>query len=267
MKRYVRNGWFIFGLIFLIFISYFYILGFDVKEVINSEVGKKGTFGDSFGFLTALFSALAFGALVITLWQQQEELELTREELKKSANALLEQSKNLQQQNFENTFFNMLNLHNDIADEASKYLNIKHLYSYTQDSMGGLVRKKQNGVEKLSLDAYLKFYEFNATKIGHYFRNIYQILKFIKYSKVSNQKFYTNILRAQFSTTELNFLFFHCLSNYGKEKFKPLLEEYEFFEPLFLTEEYVLEDIEQYNIKVFGQNDASLEMIKTLGLE
>ena len=69
MKKIFKNGWFIFGSIFVIFVSYFFILGFDAKEVISSNIGEKGTFGDSFGFLTALFSALAFGAFIITLWQ------------------------------------------------------------------------------------------------------------------------------------------------------------------------------------------------------
>jgi hypothetical protein len=53
-----------------------------------------GTFGDSFGVVNALFSALAFSLLIYTSLMQREELELqrkelelTRQEVKKSAEA------------------------------------------------------------------------------------------------------------------------------------------------------------------------------------
>lgn len=55
---------------------------------------NRGIFGDMFGVVNALFAGLAFCGLLITIWQQREdislqreELELTRKELKKSAEA------------------------------------------------------------------------------------------------------------------------------------------------------------------------------------
>ncbi len=266
IKKILKNGWFVFGFIFIIFVLYFYVLGFNIQEVIHSNVGEKGTFGDSFGFLTALFSALAFGAFIITLWQQQEELELTREELKKSATALSKQSENLEKQNFENTFFNMLNLHNQIKNDISDIfinISIKLNERATQDSMGGTMKLPDNR----TISKYLSFYKKNESTISHYYRNIYQMLKFVHFSDIENKKFYTNIFRAQFSTVELEFLFFHCLSNYGKDKFKPLLEEYEFLEPLFLDKNYLIEEISQYDIKVFGKNDDTLSVIEKLNNE
>jgi len=185
------------------------------------------------------------------------------EELRKSANALREQNNNLQKQNFENTFFNMLKLHNQIRNEVfDVFINIptKLNHKMIQDNAGGLCKKPENR----QLTKYLFFYEKNEFKIGHYFRNIYQILKFVSYSDSKNKKFYTNILRAQFSTMELEFLLFHCLSSYGKDKFKPLLEEFEFLEPLFLDENYLFEEINLYDIKVFGQNKHSLKIIAKL---
>ena len=46
------------------------------------DEGARGTFGDMFGAVNALFSGLAFAGLIVTLWMQREELSLQREELK-----------------------------------------------------------------------------------------------------------------------------------------------------------------------------------------
>jgi len=60
----------------------------------------RGTFGDMFGAVNALFSGLAFAALIYTIVLQREEIQLNRSEismnrreLKKSASAQEEQAK------------------------------------------------------------------------------------------------------------------------------------------------------------------------------
>jgi hypothetical protein len=57
-------------------------------------VDKVGQFGDSFGVVNALFSAIAFGGIIYTILQQRRELRLqsfelrmTRKELKRTAEA------------------------------------------------------------------------------------------------------------------------------------------------------------------------------------
>lgn len=42
---------------------------------------KAGLWGDSFGFVNALLSALAFAGVLVTLWMQRRELRLQRDEL------------------------------------------------------------------------------------------------------------------------------------------------------------------------------------------
>lgn len=73
-----------------------------------------------------------------------------------------------------------------------------------------------------------------STDFGHYFRNVYRIIKMVdekKFSEDFREDFktkysYTSIVRAQLSDDEIVWLFFNCLSNKGSEKFKPLLEKY-----------------------------------------
>lgn len=48
----------------------------------------RGTFGDMFGTLNALFSCLAFAGIIYTIILQRQELQLQREELKLQRNEL-----------------------------------------------------------------------------------------------------------------------------------------------------------------------------------
>jgi hypothetical protein len=101
---------------------------------IDEKFDARGTFGDSFGVVNALFSGLAFiGVVYAVLLQQLEvkmqrhELELTRKVMQAQQKELADQREEMQRQNsffaqqtFENTFFKMLeNLRNN-------YRNIKY---------------------------------------------------------------------------------------------------------------------------------------------
>jgi hypothetical protein len=48
----------------------------------------------------------------------------------------------------------------------------------------------------------------------------------VKNSNVHDKHFYTNLVRAQLSSQELLLLFYNALSDFGNEKFKPLIEEF-----------------------------------------
>lgn len=68
--------------------------------------------------------------------------------------------------------------------------------------------------------------------LDHYFRHLYRTFKYIDDSKIidENKKYeYTSIVRASLSQYELIMLFYNCLSFYGNEKFKPLIEKYAIF--------------------------------------
>lgn len=86
----------------------------------------RGTFGDQFGAVNALFSALAFAGLIYTIILQMNELRYQREELIDNRKEMVRQTREFKQQNaalkkqtFENTFFNMLSLQQQIVNELS----------------------------------------------------------------------------------------------------------------------------------------------------
>lgn len=99
-------------------------------------------------------------------------------------------------------------------------------------------KNKSGNTHLDDIGLYLKIHDAFDGAMGLYYRNIYQILKFIdENDNISPQdrKLYSNYLRAQLSQHELYFLFYNCLSELGNEKFKPYLERYEFLEHLSKT--------------------------------
>lgn len=225
-----------------------------------------------FGAMNTLFSGLAFAGIIFAITLQSQELELQRKELEQTRAELKGQKEQLENQNksfliqmAENTFFQMLRLHNDIIN--------------------GMDIRKENVVIKTGRDCFKRFYDnfkskyedlnfiINTMEVemaintayeqtlsnfqadtSHYFRNLYNIIKFIHNSILPNKKMYTNLVRAQLSSYELALLFYNCLSNVGNEKFKPLVEKYSLLKNLDFSLLADITHIELYDNKAFSSS-------------
>lgn len=192
-------------------------------------------FGDSFGVLTALFSALAFGGLIIAIYFQKRDLGLTQKELDETR---LE----MRRQHRENNIFQLLRLHSGIVDGLDVKVKkdketvdvatgrdcFDRFYQKLRSRYTDKKRRWSNmePAEKLR-ESYQNFWKNWQKDLGHYFRTLYTIFKFLKESEFGEEdrKLYANIVRAQLSDYELIIIFYNCLSIYG-EKFRPLAEEF-----------------------------------------
>jgi hypothetical protein len=83
------------------------------------SVDKAGVFGDSFGFLTSLFTGLAFAGLLSTIFLQREELRLNRQEIKETKEEFKLQSQTFHRQRFEDAFYQMLSLYKENLRDLS----------------------------------------------------------------------------------------------------------------------------------------------------
>jgi hypothetical protein len=239
---------------------------------------ERASFGEMFGVINALFAGLAFAGVIITIYLQTQELALQRQELVYTRNEirgqkeqLAIQNATLQQQSFDNKFFQLLNFHHNIVNsiDISKKTNVgfkvtkgsdcfTEMYeNYKTEYNSTYANEKPIDVMQQINKSYNNFFKLYQNDIGHYFRNLYHILKFIDKSEITDKRFYTNLVRAQLSTYELVLLFYNCLSQYGFEKAKPLIEKYSLLKsmpqselidiPPFRKEEH----LKQYNESAF----------------
>lgn len=211
---------------------------------------ERGTFGDMFGAVNALFSGFAFAGLIMTLFYQKEELKLQREELKQTR-AELEgqkrefeiQNKTLKQQQFSTTFFQLLNAVQKNIDNLEMVLEDDHRFKKNYKGVncfGGALRMIRKSIqdyrisiEKLVItqeevsDIYKKIYKESLYPMGLFFRSYYHLIKYIVISDLDDKEKYQYIsfARSQLSDDVISVLFFYSIG-YGNEKFKKMAEDW-----------------------------------------
>ncbi|MDI2588063.1 hypothetical protein OR571_13295 [Psychrobacillus sp. NEAU-3TGS] len=95
------------------------------------------------------------------------------------------------------------------------------------------------------INIYTKFYLSYEYLIGHYYRNLYRIVKYINESDLIShelKKEFRGILRAQLSSFELMMLFYNVMYSEKGEKFNDQLQNKNFFDNHLLLEEFVWND-------------------------
>lgn len=206
----------------------------------------------------------------IEIMYSQLELQHTRLELKGQKEEMTEQNRTLKQQRFENTFFQQLNLFNGILNSMDiQNLSdgkvtrtgrdcFKSFYKSLAENAGmeinksGVVTSAKEKTIDVLLNAYDKTYNKHRSDLSHYFRTLYHILKFIDFSEIDNKKQYVSIVRAQLSSYEQVLVFYNCLHDNGRVKFKPLLEKYSLLKNIDDTLLLNISHKTEYDKNVFG---------------
>jgi len=199
------------------------------------------------------------------LKQQIKEFELQREELSQTREVFTIQSQTLKVQQFESTFFNLINLHHQIVNaidlvsyEKKPAMSVREIAEQMNKSGDRIITtgrdtfvKFRKGLENeykkviesdseqdefyIINTAYDNYYLRHQSDLGHYFRNLYHIFKFINNSSIEDKSRYTSLVRAQLSNDELVLLFYNSISKNGIDKFKPLIEKYHLLKNLNQT--------------------------------
>ncbi len=225
----------VFSLLIAIWIAWF--LQFYIFDAVGVEwdVEKIGSWGDTFGALNALFAALGFSAVLITLWYQQRQIN--------------EASEDQHRQQFDRTFFQLLGLLREARGDVS--------YRYSASYREKL--DVQNSTTKIGADAFkeaafearfwiekemkidskmskedvgklytTKIHSRNESRFSPYFRMLYTILTKIKYDYILTDKekhFYGNLVRSQMTSFESFIAGLNGLSSVSKD-FSDLVTEF-----------------------------------------
>lgn len=263
-----------------------WVLTFVLLQNLGNE--ERGTFGDMFGSVNALYSGLALAGIIFTILLQKKELTLQRIELSETRQEFKIQNETLRQQRFENTLFQMISIHHEIIDKlmikvygeqpeqrevfekSVEYLMREMRWSLRKQKEGGHPGETVN-VEIKSLEdsySYLKkaynvFYFKNIKQaLSHYYRNIYHIFKFIYKSQViadERKQFYASLVRAQLSSDELLLIFYNSLvPNLGHPNFLFFIREFD----LMQNFDFDLLSEFKFHKGIFEQEKAKLNQSK-----
>lgn len=191
--------------------SYFKILYTNETCLSLDKFGQIGDFVGGFGGTTFAFVSLLL--LYDTLISQLKDSKLNRELA--------------QIQQFENTFYQLLDLHNR---------NIETIESF--DLIGTKIKGKKFFDEKknelynifvptlslsknykVAVSNYELVYNMNIEIFSTYFKTLYQLYKLIDTENIPNEHRikYSKILRAQFTSSELFFIRYNAMSEIGDE--------------------------------------------------
>ena len=256
-----------------ILLSYLIAGHFDSAE--RSVIETRGLFGDSWGGVNALVSALAFAGVIVTLYLQNRDLNLQREEMKLQRQEFAEENKTIKYQRFENLFYNMLNLQQKIVD-GLRYEHV--VYEDFKNEFGILTKRHSVKREVVGRDVFrflfedvefsygprpFRGYRRYLTAVGvkkyddtmiptyfdHYFRHLYKIVQFVDSQGFEFEEAYryVSFLRGTLSRYELVWIYYNALYP-DNQKFKRLIEKYSLLKALrqeLLTDS--LESIDYYN--------------------
>lgn len=263
-------AWVIPPLVFIYFpiVIYFSYHYWDNKNplVVLDQLGSwfGGLFGSLFGLITIIF----------LLVQNEEQKKEFKSQLEAQEKQIRDQKYQAMKQSFENTFFQLISLHNNIVNdieisqqqgrEAFRFFYNKFC-SIFRESFGEYITSdhpypyRRHEINQ----TYSKFYDEYQIFVGQYYDNLYIIIKLVhetEFRDDNERKIYFDIIRAQLSTFELIMLLYTALSesgdNVGEKKFLPLVSQYEFFSNLRFASAPVEADYQLYQ-KVIYENESS----------
>ena len=211
------------------------------------DILKKGAYGDTYGTVNALFTALAFVGVIATIYLQRKELILHSRELELTRDELKIQSGTFKQQRFESTFFQLISIHSNnvsslfILDDVDRaktkqtgraclFLQRGELRRYISESS-----EENIDIENAINSAFDELFgNTRRSHLGHYFRQLYHIVKFVDDSEEIEDEYkqrYADLVQAQLNNDELILLAYNGLSKHGNN-FRSLIEKYGLLENL-----------------------------------
>ncbi|SHH75171.1 putative phage abortive infection protein [Virgibacillus chiguensis] len=240
----VPQGWFAAGIgaIFFALAIPFIIIYISKTDIKVKELGQLGPLGDFLGGSTiGLLSIASIFFIIHTiliqskeLSLQRKELSLTREELEKTREEHRTSNLNMKEQQFDNTFFNLVdNYHKTIKDisirkngeyyQGRSAINVmkKFLQKGLYDSYGS--RDAMQKALNDSIDGLIKKFGY---AFDHYFKTVYTVLNMVHISEFSikTKLMYLKIFLSMISSDEKYLLYCMGFTTYGKETRELLLK-------------------------------------------
>jgi len=206
-------------------------------------------FGDYIGGIIGSISALIGIVFLYRTYKIQLDISSCQERIQR-------------RQQFEDTFFSLLGQQRSIITNIKGKIPIKNgqsfeekmSYEYVSQLRHDLAEQLQTlnfepnalaegktNILKLRVnEIYTDFFLAHAAQLGHYFRHLYHLLKFIQTEREIEKQKYSDLVQAQMSYDELYLIAINGISNYGRKKMLPLLNEFSFLENLAVDDDEIV---------------------------
>lgn len=210
---------------------------FDITKLIHQHSELKdnkdlGTFGDFIGgTLNPILTFLTFICLIVTIWMQRTELNLTRKDLKKSAEEQARSAKAANSQVAYSFIFSIMSLADNKLDRI-RYRHASGLQAFNE-----FVRLDvfKSSISRKDSNHYYRDLKSGEETFSSYYGLVYNLSFAIDSYDESvldsiNKKFYFNLIRSKLSSAEMTLLILHALEKVSDDgEFKLLLIKYEMF--------------------------------------
>ena len=221
-------------------------------------MGVAGEFlGGTVGSIWALAGVILF---FLALIYQKRELVLQREELKESRKIMENQSATIAIQQFENTFFQLLNFHinasnairnTTLGTNGRSHNPFDALYNDFKKEVSALKKRRKQDTGNVSPDdesfeiCFKTVYEGYKNTFQHYLEN-YRTLIFLIESKGHDPAFYFNILKSHFTEQEVLTQFYYVVLLAKDDLLLAASEKYSLFHKLNLR---AIAEIDAYHLE------------------
>ncbi|MBI1628867.1 MULTISPECIES: putative phage abortive infection protein [Bacillus] len=207
------------------------------RDLIAIDFNGLGPIGDFFGGTTVGLLTLASMLFVISsismqrkqLDMQQDDLKIQRKELAKTRKEFELTNKTLTKQQFESTFFNMINLHHNMWKSlgshyfVENYSNLREKYeiivkNYWREELSSLNESDPEKLEEIVFTIFLNFKKINGLeKQFDYHRGIdFKENDLISEIKSKNENHYIkslSFLREEFEGVDFDSRLSECMNN------------------------------------------------------
>jgi hypothetical protein len=210
--------WFVFPLVLALWVGSWLLIN---KW---SDWEDRARFGDMFGAVNALFSGLAFAAVFVTLVVQRKELR--------------EQRETMQRQQFEATFFNLLNSlleHRNIIEESGAGSQKGEVFSKHANDL--VIKLANSGTEVGDIkeeaspnNPFRMFWKSYKTRFSTFCGLFASIIRYIDESKPQSKTIYIDVVKSHIRHSELVILYYYGLSLFEKTEIKEIIERFGFME-------------------------------------
>lgn len=191
--------------------------------------GDFGVFGDYIGgTIGSIVGAISIYLVYITYTSQvkfarKQDEAMKRQQFETTYFSLLEQQQMIRSQlkgkigddTFEGILY-LQGLKTQLVDALSE---LNYIQDEVIEDNKVMLKNRVNGL-------YMDFFLPNVSNLGHYFRHLYHILKYVDDSQLFDSKKYADLLQSQLSNDELYLLAINGISNYGRKRMLPLMDKY-----------------------------------------